>query len=92
MRVIWSSKAKRDLWKVVDFLYENWTEKQVDNFNNSLKKLIENISENTSFCPPSKILNLRKCLIDKNNSLVYLYENQCIFIVTLFDNRSSHHY
>ncbi len=92
MKMIWSSKAKRDFWKDVDFLYENWTEKQVDNFNHSLKKLIENIAKNSSFCPPSKIINLRKCIIDKNNSLVYLYKNQCIFIVTLLDNRSSHHY
>lgn len=92
MKVVWSDRAKKDLWKVIDFLYEKWTVKEVDQFENFLKKLIQNIKNNISFCPPSKILDLRKCRIDKNNSLIYLNKNENIYIITLINNRSSHHY
>ena len=91
MKVVWSAKAKKDLWKVIDFLYEKWSETQVNRFENLLKNLIENISINKSFCPPSKSLDLRNW-IDQNNSLIYLCKNNRIYTVTLIINRSSHPY
>ncbi len=53
---------------------------------------IENISKNVSICPKSKMNNLRTCLVDKNNSLVYYFENKVVFIVTIIDNKSHHQY
>lgn len=92
MKIIWSDNAKINFWKVVDYLYENWTEKEVLNFENKIDVLTKRIAGNTSLCPLSKISNLRKCPIDKNNSLIYLYENQLIYIVTIVDNRSMHQF
>lgn len=91
-KVVWSDLAKKNLRKTVDYLFENWTIKEVEKFKNKISVLVENISTNNSFCPQSKIYNLRKCLIDKNNSLIYLFENNIIFIVTLIHNRSQHQY
>lgn len=92
MKIIWSATAKRNFRKVLDYLYEEWTEKEVLKFQKNVQSLIENISKNNSICPLSKISDLRKCLIDKNNSLVYWSDSQIIYIVTLIDNRSSHQY
>lgn len=64
----------------------------MDSFYAKIDNLIQNIKLNTSLCPPSKLNNLRKCLIDKNNSLIYLVENEVIYVITIIDNRSSHPY
>lgn len=92
MTITWSENAKRNFRKVVDYLYEEWTEKEVLKFQNKVDFFVARISENNSLCPLSKISNLRKCLIDKNNSLIYRYDYQSIYIVTLIDNRSSHQF
>ena len=92
MKVIWSASAKRNFRRTIDYLMEEWTEKEAKNFTSKIDKLVQNIKSNISFCPPSKINRLRKCLIDKNNSLIYLFENEAIYIVTIIDNRSAHPY
>lgn len=90
MKIIWSATAKRNFRRVVDYLYEEWSEKEVLNFKENVRALIEKISNHHALCPQSKFSNLRKCLIDKNNSLIYWFDSHSIFIVTLTDNRSSH--
>jgi len=92
MKVIWSATAKRNFRKVIDYLYEEWTEKEVLKFQKNVQSLIEKISKNHSLCPLSKISDLRKCLIDKNNSLIYWNDSRTIYIVTFIGNRSSHQY
>lgn len=92
MNIIWSDTAKIQLWKIVDYLYDKWTEKEVLNFRDNVDNLTKSISKNTELCPQSKIHNLRKCLINKQNSLVYLFQNKTIYIVALIDNRSENPY
>ncbi len=92
MKVVWSETAKRNFQRIVDYLFEEWTEKEIDRFNEDVSNLIVRMKENVNICPEYKVSNLRKCLIDKNNSLIYLYENELIYIVTLIGNRSFHNY
>ena len=92
MKILWSETAKRNFRKTIDYLYEEWTEREILKFKANIGSLIEKISKNHSLCPPSKVWNLRKCLIDKNNSLIYWNDAQSIYIVTIIDNRSSHQY
>jgi len=92
MKVVWSETAKRNFRKIIDYLFEEWTKNEVDKFKRSLADLIARIKENVNICPVSKVSNLRRCLIDKNNSLIYLFENDVIYIVALIDNRSGHTY
>ena len=90
MKIIWSANAKRNFRRVIDYLYEEWSEKEVLNFQEKVRSLIEKISDNNALCPPSKFSNLRKCLIGKNNSLIFWFAPQSIYIATLIGNRSSH--
>jgi plasmid stabilization system protein ParE len=94
MTVYWSSNAKRNYFKIVDYLLENWTLKEIENFQFKLSNLISKIQNNPNFCPHARYSQLRLCLINKQNSLVYLVENQTLylFIVDLVDNRSEHSY
>jgi len=92
MKVVWSGTARRNFRRTIDCLFEEWTENEVDKFNRNISDLVKRIKENINICPVSKVSNLRKCLIDKNNSLIYPIENETIYIVTLVDNRSLHNY
>lgn len=92
IKVIWSTTAKRNFKNTVDYLFENWTIREVENFRDKVEILILNISKNHSLCPKSNFYNLRKCKIDRNNSLIYFVEKQTIFIVTIINSRSLHPY
>lgn len=59
-KVVWSDLAKKNLRKTIDYLFENWTVIEVESFKRKLSILIENISKNNSFCPRSKVYDLRK--------------------------------
>ncbi|WP_262150513.1 type II toxin-antitoxin system RelE/ParE family toxin [Chryseobacterium foetidum] len=91
-KVVWSDLAKRNLRKTVDYLFENWSLREVKNFKSKISILTDNISGYTSIFPKSKILNLRKCFVDKNNALIYLFENNIIYIVTIVNSRSLNQY
>ncbi|MFC4685710.1 type II toxin-antitoxin system RelE/ParE family toxin [Epilithonimonas pallida] len=92
MEIIWSDEALKNYFKVLDYLFDNWTSNEIENFESNFDELIERIKVNTRICPKSKILNFRKCLIDKNNSLIYQEINGKIFLISLMDNKSSHPY
>lgn len=92
MEIIWSDEVLNNYFKVLDYLFNNWTSNEIENFESNFDELIERIKVNTRICPKSKILNFRKCLIDKNNSLIYKEINGKIFLISLIDNKSSHPY
>ena len=92
MEVVWSDEALLNYFKVLDYLFDNWSANEIENFENSFDELITRTKDNNEMCPKSKILNFRKCLIDKNNSLIYQEINGKIFLISLIDNRSSHQY
>lgn len=41
MKIIWSATAKRNFRRVVDYLYEEWSEKEVLNFKENVRALID---------------------------------------------------
>ena len=92
MEIVWSDETLKNYFKVLDYLFDNWSLNEIENFENNFDGLIERIKTNKEICPKSKIINFRKCLIDKNNSLIYQEVNGKIFLISLIDNRSSHQY
>jgi len=49
MKVIWSASAKRNFRRTIDYLMEEWTEKEAKNFTFKIDKLVQNIKSNISF-------------------------------------------
>lgn len=92
MEVVWSQETLQSYMKVLDFLLDKWSIKEIEKFENKFDGLIERLSTNKEICPKSKILNFRKCMIDEYNSLIYQEVDNKIFLVTIIDNRSSHPY
>ena len=92
MEIVWSETALETFFKVIDYLFDNWTEKEIENFDNSVEALIQRIASQNQICPESKQFGYRKCVIDEHNSIVYDIVKDKLFLVTFLDNRSSHSY
>ncbi|UOY06919.1 type II toxin-antitoxin system RelE/ParE family toxin [Muricauda sp. SCSIO 64092] len=72
LNIKWTPQAEKGLDKVLEYLEENWTEKEVFNFEKKIGELTERISKYPKICPPSgKRPDLRKGLVDRNNYIIY---------------------
>jgi hypothetical protein len=90
MEVIWSAKAKITFYMVLDYLKENWTKKEIVQFNQRTQIAINAIKKNPKIFPGSiKNKEIRKAIIDKNNLLFYKIDasHQKIHLLTFFDCR-----
>ena len=90
MDIIWSSKAKITFYKVLDYLNENWTKKEMIQFNQRTQIILNAIRQNPGMFPVSATNKIiRKGIIDKNNSVFYKIDTyrQKIHLLTFFDNR-----
>ena len=89
MEIIWSETALETYLKVIDYLFEKWTIKEINNFETKVDTLLDKILNFDQFCPKSKILDYKKCSIDANNSVVYTLVNNNVLLITFLDNRSA---
>lgn len=90
MKVIWSSQAKIKFLNVLDYLSENWTRKEIIQFNQRVQITLTAIQKNPGiFSASIKNKKIRKAFVDKNNSFYYKidYYQQEIHLLTFFDNR-----
>ena len=90
MEVIWSAKAKITFYSVIEYLNENWTKKELIQFNRRTLITINAIRKNPGIYPASsKSKDIRKAIVDKNNTFYYKIDdfNQKIYLLTFFDCR-----
>lgn len=86
MEIVWSETALETFLTTVDYLFEKWSLKEIEN---KVDNLLENLLDNNELCPKSNFFGYRKCSIDGINSLVYSIVNDKLFLVTSLDNKSS---
>ena len=88
--IIISKIAERKLEELFDYLVENWSLKVKSDF---IKKLDKNISliksQPESFAQSEKDPDLRKCVVTKQTTLYFRFDEKQIKILTLFDNRQN---
>ena len=90
MEVIWSAKAKITFYAVIEYLNANWTKKEMIQFNQRTHLTIIAIRKNPQLFPSSaKNIEVRRAIVDKNNSFYYKIDdnNQKIYLLTFFDSR-----
>jgi hypothetical protein len=74
----------------MDYLIKNWTKKEIVQFNRRTQITLMAIQKNPGLFPASdKNKNIRKAIVDKNNSLYYKIDHyqQEIYLLTFFDCR-----
>jgi type IV secretory pathway TrbL component len=90
MDVIWSAKAKITFFSVLEYLHQNWTKKEIIQFNQRTQIAINAIKKNPHiFSCSTKNKAVRKAIVDKNNVFFYkidTYQHK-IYLLTFFDCR-----
>ena len=51
MKIIWSKETLENYLKVLDYLLENWTIKEIERFENNFDELIERLKSHKEICP-----------------------------------------
>jgi plasmid stabilization system protein ParE len=89
-KIYWTDEAINNLESILDYLKENWTQREIDNFKEILGKQIELIENNPRLFPISKYNNrLRKAVLSKQTTIFYELSGQIIYLVYLFSNKQS---
>ncbi len=89
-KVLWSDRALSDLQNIINYLTENWSEKEIQNFARRLDKRLNLISINPALFPKtSKKRNVRRSVLSKHTVIYYELQDKTISIVTLFDPRQN---
>jgi len=92
MEVVWTATALETFFRVVDYLSDNWSLAEIEDFDKNVDDLINRIATFRQICPESKLFGYRKCVIDEQNAMIYHTINDKVLIVAFIDNRSQHSY
>jgi len=92
-QVIWSDVAEAAYEQVWDYVLQNWSIDTVFKLDEQVQDLLEKLSTHHRICSPlNEYPGLRKCVINKHNSLIYRIDEaaQAIRIIAFVDNRMNH--
>ena len=90
-KIIWSPEAISDFEKVIDYLSENWTDREIEFFVKETNHLIQLISKNPYLFRSSEKENIFEAVITKQNLLLYQLDlnNKTVELLTIFDTRQN---
>ena len=72
LKIVWTPQAEKGLDKVLEYLQEEWSAKEILSLEKRITDLMERISKYPKICPlTGKYPNVRKGLVDRNNYIVY---------------------
>lgn len=82
--------ALKELENTVDYLEENWTDKELKNLAESIEETLILISQNPTLFQVSNVKkNIRRAVILSLNTLYYRIVNDQIEIISFFSNRQN---
>lgn len=88
----WTKEADITYFESLLFILEKWTLKEAEYFETLTNELLLNLSSNLKLCPEIPKLNIRKCTISHQTSLVYRVVGKSVELISFVDNRSDHPY
>lgn len=86
-KIIWTLNAKNSYKNNVNYLKLNWTQTEINRFNNTVFKKLELLRLNPFLGTFDSILECNKLLILTQISLLYRIENEIIYLLYFWDNR-----
>ncbi len=85
--IIWLPKAEQRYEQIIEWLYENWTAREIENFVARTDEILELISISPEIFRVSERKNIRQVVITKHNTLLYRKKGKIIELITFFDTR-----
>ncbi len=72
LKIVWTDQAEKGLLRVIEYLNEQWTVKEIINLEKNIENLLSRISKYPEIYPvASRYKNVHKGLVDKNNYIIY---------------------
>lgn len=73
--ILWTDSAKLSFNKIVSYLQDTWTDKEVEKFISRTVEMLATLKRYPEMCRPSlKRKNVRIGILDKNTQIVYHYK------------------
>ena len=89
-KILWTDHALDELEKTIEYLEENWTERELRNLALEIEETLSLISHNPDLFQASKSKKeIRRVIVAKHNTLYYRAKNNSIEIVSFFSNRQN---
>ncbi len=92
LSIIWAPNAEINYNKILKYIIDKWSVDAAIRFDNKTRSLLKLILKNNELCPESKIINLRKCVITSQTSLIYRINNDKLEIIDVVSNYSKRGY
>ncbi len=91
IEIKWSPEAETSFFAVVDYLENEWTEKEVQKFVQKAHRIIGQIQQNPEMYKSKGIEKIRKVVLNRQNSLFYFFDEKesVIQLLTFWDNRKN---
>lgn len=85
-----SKRTTKKLDELLEYLENEWSEKVKINFIDKLDRKLKLIKSNPeSFQKSDVVKGLHQCVITSQITIYYRYDNDFVYVVTLFDNRQN---
>lgn len=87
LKIEWTPEEVKSFNRVIGFLEEKWTDREVKNFVEKTQKNIHLLSQGQSKFRLVKEPDIHELLITKHNLLIYKHTKDKIIILLIFDTR-----
>ncbi len=84
-----SLRSLSEIDLISEYIEIKWSIKSKDKFLEKLKKNIVLIKSNPNLFPASSYENLHKCVVSKQTTIFYVFDDKKIYIVSVFDTRQN---
>lgn len=89
-KILWTDFALKELESTVEYLKENWTERELHNLASKLEETLNLITQNPNLFPISEVKKgVHRVVILKYNTLYYRFSKEQIEIISFFSNRQN---
>jgi len=92
-QVIWTDKGVETFQAISDFVLLQWDISKAMEFENRVENMLDKIEVNPFMCQAIEDSpHLRKCVVNKQVSIIYKIDDDKVFLNLFVDNRSDHQY
>lgn len=89
-KILWTDFSLSELEKTIEYLKENWTDRELHTLATEIEKTLNLPSHNPNLFQASDIKkDIRRVIIAKHNTLYYRINNNTIEIISFFSNRQN---
>lgn len=88
-KIFWTPNALKELEQTIDYLQNNFTDKEIRKLSHKIESSIEIISQNPFIFPVSETKYVHKAIILQFNTMYYRVNDSDVEILSFFSNRQS---